>query len=76
MGGMMQRPLDTLRNNIGKRVIVTLRMGREYRGTLDGYDPHMNIVLKQSEEYMDGAKIGNAAVQIIRGDNVVYISPP
>lgn len=76
MGGAMQRPLDTLRNNIGKRVIVTLRMGREYRGQLDGYDPHMNIVLKQSEEYVEGKKVATAAVQIIRGDNVVYISPP
>ncbi len=76
MGGTMQRPLDTLRNNIGKRVIVTLRMGREYRGMLDGYDPHMNIVLKQSEEYVEGEKVATAAVQIIRGDNVVYISPP
>ena len=76
MGRMMQRPLDTLRSNIGKRVIVTLRMGREYRGILDGYDPHMNIVLKQSEEYIDGSKGGSANIQIIRGDNVVYISPP
>jgi small nuclear ribonucleoprotein len=76
MGRMMHRPLDTLRKNIGKRVIVTLRQGREYRGLLDGYDPHMNIVLKQSEEYIDGSKVGSANIQIIRGDNVVYISPP
>ena len=72
----MERPLDNLRRNIGKRVIVTLRGGREYRGVLDGYDPHMNIVLKQSEELHEGESVGRAELQIIRGDNVVYISPP
>ena len=72
----MERPLDTLRNSIGARVIVTLRGGREYRGTLDGYDPHMNVVLKQSEEFLDGTSVGKANLQIIRGDSVVYISPP
>ena len=72
----MERPLDTLKTSIGARVIVTLRGGREYRGLLDGFDPHMNLVLKQAEEFLNGEAVGKAQVQIIRGDNVVYISPP
>ncbi|MFW6141438.1 MAG: LSM domain-containing protein, partial [Candidatus Saliniplasma sp.] len=33
------RPLTVLNRNLGNKVIVELRYGKEYRGTLDGYDP-------------------------------------
>ena len=41
---------------------------------LQGYDVHMNLVLDQAEEVTDGAtqRIGTL---IVRGDNVIYISP-
>ena len=75
-----KRPLDILNASLNKRVIVHLRGGREYRGTLDGYDhPHLNVVLKQVEEVM---KVGTPEetitkkeTVIVRGDNIVYISP-
>jgi small nuclear ribonucleoprotein len=75
-----KRPLDVLNASLNKRVIVHLRSGREYRGTLDGYDhPHLNLVLKQVEEIH---KVGTAdevthkrELVIVRGDNIIYISP-
>jgi len=76
-----KRPLDVLNGNLNKRVIVHLRGGREYRGILDGYDhPHMNLVVKQAEEIVhvgksDEAVAGKHSMVIIRGDNIVYISP-
>lgn len=74
------RPLDILNASLNKRVIVHLRGGREYRGTLDGYDhPHLNLVLKQAEEV---TKVGTPEetlakreTVIVRGDNIIYISP-
>lgn len=74
------RPLDVLNASLNKRVIVHLRGGREYRGTLDGYDhPHLNLVLKQAEEV---TKVGTPdetltkrEMVIVRGDNIIYISP-
>ncbi|HOK28514.1 MAG TPA: small nuclear ribonucleoprotein, partial [Methanomassiliicoccaceae archaeon] len=42
----MQKPLTVLNQAINRPVIVELKANREHRGTLDGYDPHMNLVLK------------------------------
>lgn len=71
----MQKPLSVLNANIRHKVIVELKAGREYRGTLDGFDPHMNIVLKNAEERMDDDVVRKFDIAILRGDNVVYISP-
>jgi small nuclear ribonucleoprotein len=75
-----KRPLDVLNGSLNKRVIVHLRGGREYRGLLDGYDhPHLNLVVKNAEEVQNvgtaNEKIVNHDLVIIRGDNIVYISP-
>jgi small nuclear ribonucleoprotein len=72
---MGKRPLDVLHAVLNQRVVVGLRGGREYRGTLDGYDhPHMNLVLKNAEEVHGGATKKWQSV-IVRGDSIVYVSP-
>ncbi|HLE96532.1 MAG TPA: LSM domain-containing protein [Candidatus Thermoplasmatota archaeon] len=80
MTGGKRRPLDVLNQSLNKRVIVQLRGGREYRGTLDGYDhPHMNLVVKDAEEVTrlgtPDEKTTQRALVIIRGDSIVYVSP-
>ncbi|MDP6155768.1 MAG: small nuclear ribonucleoprotein [Candidatus Thermoplasmatota archaeon] len=72
---MTDRPLYILNKSIGNRVIVELRNKREYRGVLVGYDPHMNLVLKTAEEIHDNEIMRKLELVIVRGDNVVYISP-
>ncbi len=72
---MAVKPLDTVYKNISNRVIVKLKGGREYHGTLDGFDPHMNLVLKNCEELRDDKVINKFELAIIRGDNVIYLSP-
>ena len=72
----MLKPLAVLNQNIGKRVMVELKGNREYRGILDGYDPHMNLVLKNAEELVNKQPRGVLELAIVRGDNVIYISPP
>ncbi len=69
------RPLDVLTKSISHRVIVELRAGREYRGILEGFDPHLNVVLKDAEEIVDGNVRRTLTHAIVRGDNVVFISP-
>ena len=72
---MSKRPLDILDQVLNREpVIVSLKGDRELRGVLQGYDVHMNLVLDQAEEVTDGAphRIGTL---IVRGDNVIYISP-
>lgn len=69
------KPLEVLSSSLNNRVIVVLKGNREYRGTLDGYDPHMNIILRNAEEYLEGNLLRKADLTIVRGDNIIYISP-
>lgn len=71
----MIKPLSVLQSATNKNVIVELKGRREYRGVLDGYDPHMNVVLKNAEEIVDGTSVRRHGTVIVRGDNVIYISP-
>jgi small nuclear ribonucleoprotein len=71
----LQKPLNVLNQAINKQVMVELKGNREYRGVLDGYDPHMNLVLKNAEELIKGEVVRKLTVTIVRGDNVIFISP-
>ncbi len=72
---MAQRPLDVLHASLESPVLVGLKGGKEYRGTLKGYDMHMNVVLQNADEIIDGKPARRLGLVIIRGDNVVFISP-
>ena len=71
----MMKPLSVLQASANKNVIVELRGKRQYRGVLDGYDVDMNLVLKNAEERVDGETVRKLSTVIVRGDNVIYISP-
>lgn len=69
------RPLDALNNARGKRVIVELKNGKQFVGKLTAFDIHINTVLEDAEERVDGElkrKLGSA---FIRGDTIILISP-
>ena len=69
------KPLSMLSKALNKPVIVELKGNKGYRGTLDGFDPHMNLVLKNAEELDAGEVKRKLELAIVRGDNVIYISP-
>ncbi len=72
----MEKPLKLLHSSLNSRVIVELRNGIEYHGTLDGYDvPHMNLILKNADETINMEKNEKHHKVIVRGDNIIYISP-
>jgi small nuclear ribonucleoprotein len=71
----MIKPLNLLGQSLNNRVIVQLKGNREYRGILDGYDPHMNLVLKNAEELFEDETKRKLETAIVRGDNIIYISP-
>lgn len=66
----MTKPLDALQTAIGKPVTVALRSETEVRGILEGFDPHMNLVLSGAG---GGGETGSKRT-VLRGDGVVYIS--
>lgn len=73
---MGNRPLDVLHAALNSRVDVEVRGGRKVRGTLDGYDhPHLNLVIKDAEEFRDGQSVRKSPYVILRGDSVVYVAP-
>jgi len=71
---MGNRPLDILNNALNKSVLIRLKGAREFRGELQGYDMHMNLVLANAEEIKENEtkKLGTV---VVRGDNIVFISP-
>ncbi len=69
------RPLTVLGNSLSRNVLVKVKWNREYRGTLDGYDQHMNLVIKNAEEVIGDKSNGVLPLVVVRGDVVVYISP-
>jgi small nuclear ribonucleoprotein len=72
----MDKPLKILHESLNNRVMVELRGRRGYHGTLDGYDvPHMNLVLKNAEEIINGETKKKHSTIILRGDNIIYVSP-
>ena len=72
---MDARPLDALNNARGKRVIVELKNGRQYIGTLNAFDIHINTVLSDAEERADGETKRKLGILFIRGDTITIISP-
>ncbi len=71
---MVNRPLDVLNNSLNRSVIVRLKGAREFRGVLQGYDVHMNLVLVNAEEIKEEGNRKLSTV-VVRGDNIVFISP-
>ncbi len=70
---MIERVLE---RSLGKTVLIKVRGGRTLRGTLEGFDQHVNLVLKEAENVSDPMNTESIGTIILRGDNVIMISPP
>jgi small nuclear ribonucleoprotein len=69
------RPLDALNRAKDKKVIVDLKNHRQYIGTLKAFDIHINVVLDDTEERVDGEVKRKLGTVFIRGDTIILISP-
>lgn len=66
-------PKPFLIDLIDKPVIVKLKWGMEYKGTLIAFDGYMNLQLFNTEEWVNGECKGNIGEALIRCNNVLYI---
>ena len=71
----IERPLDSLNNAKGKEVIVQLKSGNQFVGTLLAFDIHINTVLDNAKEIRDNEVKRNIGLVFLRGDAIVFISP-
>jgi len=69
------KPLELLEQNLHKRVLVQTRGGRAFRGVLDAFDQHLNLVLSSAEEVVQETVTPHPGLTLVRGDSVVYVSP-
>ena len=69
------RPLDALNKARNKRVIVELKNGKQYVGKLNAFDIHINVVLEEAEEKVNGELTRKLGVIFLRGDTIIIISP-
>jgi small nuclear ribonucleoprotein len=68
--------VKVLDESINKMVLIKLKGNKTIRGNLLGFDQHMNLLLDRSEEVpSEGDSISLGSI-VVRGDNVIMISPP
>jgi small nuclear ribonucleoprotein len=73
---MSEMTTKILEESLGKIVLVRLKGGKSLRGKLKGFDQHLNLVLEETEDTTDADKVRKLGSIIVRGDNVIIISPP
>ncbi len=69
------RPLDALNKARGSRVMVELKNGKQFLGTLKAFDIHINTVLDDAEERENGETKRKLGTVFVRGDAIILISP-
>ena len=72
---MEPRPLDALNQARNQKIVVELKNGKQYVGTLRAFDIHINIVVGDAEEVVDGVTKRKLDVVFIRGDTIILIAP-
>lgn len=73
---MAEGATKILEESLGKLVLLRLRGNRSLRGKLQGFDQHMNLVLEDANDITHPDDIQTLGTIIVRGDNVIIISPP
>jgi small nuclear ribonucleoprotein len=73
---MSEMTTQILEESLSKIVLVRLKGGKSLRGRLKGYDQHLNLVLEETEDTTNNENVKKLGVIIVRGDNVILISPP
>ena len=68
--------VKVLDESINKMVLIKLKGNKTIRGNLIGFDQHMNLLLDQSEEVPSEGDSKSLGSIVVRGDNVIMISPP
>ena len=70
-----KRPIDLLNESRNKRIMVELKNGKQFLGSLHSFDIHINLVLTETEEHVDGELKRKLGTVFLRGDTIILIVP-
>jgi len=73
---MSEMTTKILEESLGKIVLVRLRGEKKLRGKLKGFDQHLNLLLEETGDITNAENPRGLGTIILRGDNVIIISPP
>jgi len=71
----IDRPLDLLNSAKGKEILVQLKTGKQFVGTLLAFDIHINVVLDNAKEVENGEQTTSYGLMFLRGDTIIFITP-
>ena len=69
------RPLDALNAARNARVLIELKNNKQIIGKLKAFDIHINTMLEEAEERVEGEVKRKLGTVFIRGDTIILISP-
>jgi len=69
-----KKPLNVLVKQLNNHVMITLKNGVTYKGTMMKCDGHMNIILEGATECIGDRLMANYGSVLVRGNNILYIS--
>lgn len=75
MANGIERPLDMLNQSKGKEILLQLKNDKQIVGTLKAFDIHINLVLDNAKELVNGELKRSVGLTFVRGDTIIYISP-
>jgi small nuclear ribonucleoprotein len=55
-------------------IIITLKNGMQYKGTMVHCDNYMNIILNGASESISGKLVAHYGRILVRGNNILYIT--
>lgn len=70
-----ERPFDLLNKSIGQQVMIRLKNGTDIRGKVSSFDAHMNMVIEGAEEVEEGNTKSKLGTILLRGGNILFVSP-
>lgn len=69
-----KKPLNVLTKRLNTFVIITLKNGVEYHGTMVRCDGYMNLLLDGASEHVNDTLIANYGNVLVRGNNILFIA--